>query len=59
MITQLQCPTLFFTLSAADTKWPEFHAFMEKDRPLDPMLHQRWRTNNVIDFPHTVVAYMQ
>jgi hypothetical protein len=21
MITQLQCPTLFFTLSAADTKW--------------------------------------
>jgi len=28
MITQLGCPYLFFTLSAADTKWPELHNLM-------------------------------
>ena len=28
MITQLGCPSLFFTLSTADTKWPEFHNLM-------------------------------
>ena len=28
MITQLGCPSLFFTLSAADTKWPELHNLM-------------------------------
>jgi hypothetical protein len=58
MITQLQCPTLFFTLSATDTKWSDLHAVMQKGRPLDPMLHQHWRTHNVIDHPHTVAAYM-
>ena len=58
MITQLQCPTLFFTLSAADTKWSYFHAIMHKEKPLDPILLLHWCTHNVIDHPHTIVAYM-
>lgn len=28
MITQLGFPSLFLTLSAADTKWPELHSLM-------------------------------
>ena len=28
MITQLGCPTIFFTLSADDTKWPDLHKLM-------------------------------
>jgi len=28
MITQLGCPTLFFTLSETDTKWPNLHNVM-------------------------------
>ena len=36
MITQLQCPTLFFTLSVADTKWPDLHVIMQEASPVDP-----------------------
>jgi len=28
MITQIGCPTFFFTLSAADTKWHDLHMVM-------------------------------
>ena len=28
MITQLGCPSFFFTLSVTDTKWPELHSLM-------------------------------
>ena len=58
MITQLQCPTLFFTLSAADTKWPDLHVVMQEASPTDPTTRQQWRTHNIIDMPHTVAAYM-
>jgi hypothetical protein len=56
MITQLQCPAIFFTLSVANTKSLDFHTIMQKCRPLDPLLRQCWCTKNVIDRPHTVVV---
>jgi hypothetical protein len=48
MITQLGCPTLFFTLSATDTKWPDLHVVMGTSPPSNPLLRQQWRTCNVI-----------
>ena len=36
MTTQLQCPTLFFTFSATDTKWPDMHIVMQDATPIDP-----------------------
>ena len=33
LITQLQCPTLFFTLSATDTKWTYLHVVMQENIP--------------------------
>ena len=58
MITQLQCPTLFFTLSATDTKWPYLHALMQEDHPCDPVARQHWNNHNIIDRPHTMATYM-
>ena len=58
MITHLQCPTLFFTLSVVDTKWPDLHAVMQEASLVDPASRQQWLTHNMIDIPHTLVAYM-
>ena len=58
MITQLQCPTLFFTRSATNTKWPELHTVMQENIPWNPTSHQQWHNRNIIDMPHTVAAYM-
>jgi len=52
MISQLGCPTFFFTLSAADTKWLDLHAIMPKCLPSDIAKQQKWRNNNVISNPH-------
>ena len=58
MITQLQCPTLFFTLSATDTKWPELHTVMQENIPSNLASHQQWHNCNIIDRPHIVATYM-
>ena len=58
MITQLQCLTLFFTLSATDTKWPHLHTVMQENIPSNPTSHQQWHNRNIIDRPHTLAAYM-
>ena len=57
MITQLQCPTLFFTLSVADTKWPDLHAVMQENIPSKLESLQQWRNRNIIGMPHIVAAY--
>ena len=58
MISQIGCPTLFFTLSAADTKWPDLHKAMPNSAPLSAQNWNRWRTDNVINYPHIVAKYM-
>ena len=35
MINKKGAPTIFFTLSAADTKWPDLHVLMTVERPAD------------------------
>jgi len=58
MISQLGCPTFFFTLSAADTKWPDLHAIMPVIPPPDVVKQHKWRNNNIISNPHLTSLYM-
>ena len=58
MISQLGCPTFFFTLSAADTKWPDLHAVMPGTPPTSFAKHQQWRIQNIISNPHLASLYM-
>eukprot|EP01018_Ginkgo_biloba_P021168 Gb_06945 [translate_table: standard] len=58
MIHQIGCPTIFFTLSAADMQWPDLHQLMPGTPPRDAPAARRWRCNNVIQHPHIVAKYM-
>ena len=58
MISQLRCPTFFFTLSAADTKWPDLHAIMPGIPPPDVAKQHKWRNDNIISNPHLTSLYM-
>ena len=58
MISQISCPTFFFTLSAADTKWSHLHKVMPNSAPVSAQNRNRWRTDNVINYPHIVAKYM-
>jgi len=58
MISQLDCPTFFFTLSAVDTKWPDLHAIMPGCLPSDIAKQQKWRNDNIISNPHLTSLYM-
>jgi ATP-dependent DNA helicase PIF1 len=70
MVKQLHCGHLFFTLSAADTHWPELHRIIEEARAvstsgppldfstLDPEAARRRRVDNVINYPHICAAFL-
>lgn len=58
MITQLGCPSLFFTLSAADTKWPELHNLMPIHSHSHSSNEHRMEIDNVIQYPHIVATFM-
>jgi len=58
MINQVGCPTLFFTLSAADTKWPDLHAMMPSTTPAMPQITSKWRIQNIIQNLHLTTLYM-
>eukprot|EP01018_Ginkgo_biloba_P038592 Gb_30228 [translate_table: standard] len=58
LVHQIGCPTIFFTLSAADMQWPDLHRLMPGTSPNDPCAAQQWWYKNVIDYPHIVAAYM-
>ena len=58
MIPQTSFPTLFFTQSVADTKWREPHKVMPNSAPVSAQNINRWRTDNVINYPHIVAKYM-
>ena len=42
----------------ADLYWPHLHALMPGTQPSDPREAQKWRRQNVIDYPHIVAHYM-
>ena len=58
MISQIGFPTLFFILSASNTKWLDLHKFMLDSAHVSPQNRNRWRTGNVINHPHIVAKYM-
>ena len=58
MISQLACPTLFFTLSATNTKWPNLHAIVPDALPHDATKQQQWRNQNIISNLHLPLLYM-
>jgi hypothetical protein len=47
--------TIWFTLSAADNYWEDFHRLFD-GRPLDPVEEAQWKRNNVIQNPHLIDA---
>jgi hypothetical protein len=70
MVSQLGCGHIFFTLSAADTHWPDLHRLIEEARAqstggplldistLEPEAAQRRRVDNLITFPHICAAFL-
>jgi hypothetical protein len=58
MITQLGCPTLFFTLSAANKKWPDLHNVMPRNENSHGLNQHRIKNENVIKCPHFVAMFM-
>ena len=70
MVKQCSCGHIFFTLSAADTHWPDLHRLIEEVRaiemgqlPLDittltPEQAQRRRVANVNDYPQICASFL-
>eukprot|EP01018_Ginkgo_biloba_P010190 Gb_29816 [translate_table: standard] len=58
MIHQIGCPTIFFTLSAANMQWLDLHQLMLKTPPCDAAAVRKWHCNNGIQHPHIVAKYM-
>ena len=59
MINQQGTPTFFFTLSAADTKWPDLHALIPTQCPVNLDKHHEWKIHNIISNPHITSQYIQ
>ena len=57
MITQIGSPTLFFTLSATNTKWPDLHVVLSLDIEF-ANLNNKHHINNVIRNPHSTTLYL-
>jgi len=58
IIIEVRTPTVFFTLSAAYTKWHALHRIMLGMPPSNPSDHQRWRIQNIIANPHHASQYI-
>lgn len=58
MITQLGCPSLFFTLSATDTKWPKLHNLMPIHSHSRSSNEHCMNLENFIYYPHIVATFM-
>ncbi len=55
IITSVGAPTLFFTLSSADTHWPELHALFKAGTDCEgDNSTSNVRRQNVINNPHVV-----
>ena len=58
MVNQIGFPTLFFTLSAADTKWLDLHAIMPSSASMNTETDLQSKIQNIIQYPHLVVIFM-
>ncbi|XP_057827704.2 uncharacterized protein LOC131039077 isoform X1 [Cryptomeria japonica] len=58
MINQIGSPALFFTLSAANTKWPGLQQLLTNNMELS-MRSNKHRLENVINNPHITSLYLQ
>ncbi|XP_057835128.1 uncharacterized protein LOC131045552 [Cryptomeria japonica] len=58
MIFQLGPPTLFFTLSSADTKWPDLHRLFSENDGQTTQFTRKQLTNHVICNPHITALYL-
>ena len=70
MVHQIGCGHLFFTLSAADTHWPDLHRLIEEVRAqqtgeppldistLDPAAVHRRRVDNLINYPQICASFL-
>jgi hypothetical protein len=47
--------TIWFTPSAADNYWDDFHRLFD-GRPADPVEEVQWKRKNVIEHPHLIDA---
>ncbi|XP_059064420.1 uncharacterized protein LOC131856594 [Cryptomeria japonica] len=58
MIEQLGPPTLFFTLSSANTKWPDLHKLFPKTQS-NTVHHNRMQfIENLVNNPHITTLYL-
>lgn len=57
MINQIGSPTLFFTLSATDTKWPDLHKLFPNGISGTPQTNKTW-VENIVNNPHTTSLYL-
>ncbi|XP_059070441.1 uncharacterized protein LOC131860092 [Cryptomeria japonica] len=58
MISQLGTPTLFFTLSSTDTKWPNLHTIFNEDKDQAIKSTRKQLVENVIRNPHITALYL-
>ncbi|XP_059076743.1 uncharacterized protein LOC131876007 [Cryptomeria japonica] len=58
MIHQLGAPTLFFTLSAADTKWPELHKLFPPNLSPEFQSTKKQFIENIIHNPHVTSLFL-
>ena len=57
MINQLGIPTLFFTLSAVDIKWPDRQRLLIDDIPIELQTNKH-RFDNIVNNPHMTLLYL-
>ncbi|XP_059070792.1 uncharacterized protein LOC131860401 [Cryptomeria japonica] len=58
MIEQLGAPTLFFTLSSTDTKWPDLHKLLPKKMSTTVHNNRRQFIENLVNNPHITALYL-
>ncbi|XP_059064988.1 uncharacterized protein LOC131857017 [Cryptomeria japonica] len=58
MIHQLGAPTLFFTLSAADTKWPELHKLFPPNLSPEFQSTKKQFIQNIVHNPHVTALFL-
>lgn len=58
MVNKVGWPTLFFTLSATDTKWLDLHAMIPSTTFTTTQITSKWRIQNIVQNPHLIVLYM-
>lgn len=59
MVDQLDTPTVFFTLSAADLHWPDLFRLLKPDMGDGEQLNHNERTKLMCENPHIVATFFE